>query len=183
MTLHQSRYFLSAWLGLALLLGASGSLHAESRTRLSEHSEPRAVSDIEFKDKHGKELRLSNFKGRVVLLNIWATWCIPCRREMPMLDRLEAKLGSKDFEVIALSIDRAGPPAVESFYKELQIKQLKLYIDQSSVVTRKLAIVGIPTTLLVDREGRELWRVAGEAEWDSDEWVRRIRNAIESKEH
>lgn len=142
------------------------------------HPSPRPLHDIEFKDGDERDLHLSNFKGRVILINIWATWCAPCRREMPTLDRLQSKLGGQAFEVVALSIDRAGMDVVNTFFKEIEIRHLKRYLEQSASVMRKFAVVGIPTTLLVDREGREVWRYAGAAEWDNEEWVGEIRKAI-----
>ena len=94
----------------------------------------------------------------------------------------DGELGGKDFEVMALSIDRAGVHAVEAFFMEIGVKHLRLYIDQSMAAMRKLAVVGLPTTLLIDREGREVWRYAGAAEWDSDEWMGEVRRAIEKKD-
>jgi len=176
-----SRRRFCAATGAAALFGGAGAVRASKHVPYTLHPEPRPLPDIEFKDREGKELRLSQFKGKVVLLNVWATWCPPCRREMPTLDKLQGALGGKDFEVMALSIDRAGVHAVEAFFMEIGVKHLRLYIDQSMAAMRKLAVVGLPTTLLIDREGREVWRYAGAAEWDSDEWMGEIRKAIEPK--
>lgn len=168
----------SAALGL---LGATGTASAQGIVPFSVHPTPRPLPEIAFRDKDGKDLLLSNFKGRVILLNIWATWCTPCRREMPTLDRLQAQLGGPDFEVVALSIDRAGVEKVKPFFAEIGVRQLKIYIDQRSAVTSRLAVVGLPTTLLIDREGREVWRYVGPAEWDDGEWMQEIRKAIDVK--
>ncbi len=105
-------------------------------------------------------------RGKVVLLNIWATWCTPCRKEMPTLDRLQTALGGTDFEVVALSIDRRMD-AVRKFFAEIGIQKLAMYLDSSAKATRQLGAVGLPTTLLIDREGREIARLIGPAEWDS----------------
>ncbi len=179
----QSRRRFCTMLGAVIVVAWSRAASAGKHVPYTAHSPPRALPDIEFKDRDGKELRLSNFKGKVVLLNIWATWCPPCRREMPTLDRLQGTLGGKDLEVIALSIDRAGVHAVEAFFMETGVKHLHLYIDQSMAAMRKLAVVGLPTTLLIDREGREVWRFAGAAEWDSEEWMGEVRKAIEARGH
>lgn len=173
-----SRRHLSAGLAALGLLGATGAAFAQGIVPFNVHPTPRPLPEIAFKDKDGKDLLLSNFKGRVILLNIWATWCTPCRREMPTLDRLQAELGGPDFEVVALSIDRAGVEKVKPFFLEIGLRHLQIYIDQSATVTSKLAIVGLPTTLLIDREGREVWRYVGPAEWDDGEWVQEIRKAI-----
>ena len=106
-----------------------------------------------------------------MVLNVWATWCVPCRKEMPTLDRLQARLGGKDFLVVALSIDRKGVEAVRGFYQEVGVENLAIYVDPSGKGSHALAIPGVPTTLLIDREGREVARKMGEAKWDSPEMV------------
>ena len=140
--------------------------------------EPRPLPELRFADGDGRDLTLGDFRGRLVLLNIWATWCVPCRKEMPTLDRLQAKLGGPDFEVIALSIDRQGLAAVKPFYAELGLKALRIYLDASGKATQALTTVGVPTTLLIDQEGREIGRVLGPAEWDSPEVEAVIRRYL-----
>ncbi|HEU0199495.1 MAG TPA: TlpA disulfide reductase family protein [Burkholderiaceae bacterium] len=139
---------------------------------------PRPVPELHFMDALAKPHTLSEFNGRVVLLNIWATWCVPCRKEMPGLDRLQAMLGGPQFEVVALSIDRDGVLKVKEFYKELGLQRLGIYVDTGGDVTTKLGAVGVPLTLLVDRQGNELWRVLGPAEWDQPAMVDTIRKEI-----
>ena len=139
---------------------------------------PRELPELSFINGDGGEMTLDEFAGKTVLLNIWATWCVPCREEMPALDRLQAKLGGPDFEVVPLSIDREGLPVVKAFYEELGLKALGIYVDQSGKANRQLGAVGIPTTLLVDREGRELGRTLGPAQWDSDEILEFLRGFI-----
>lgn len=136
---------------------------------------PRPVPELRFVDGEGHEMTLENFKGSTVLLNIWATWCVPCREEMPALDRLQAKVGGPDFQVVPLSIDRKGLPKVKAFYQELGLTALGIYLDKIGKASRQLGVVGIPTTLLINGEGREIGRVAGPAEWDSDEVVRVLK--------
>ncbi len=132
------------------------------------HDAPKSIAAIQFEDADGRPRSLTDFRGKVVLLNIWATWCVPCRKEMPTLDRLQAKLGGADFEVVALSIDRRMD-AVRKFFTEVGIQKLAMYLDSSAKATRELGAVGLPTTLLVDREGREIGRLIGPAEWDAPE--------------
>ena len=141
---------------------------------------PRELPDLQFVNGEGREMTFEEFKGKTVLLNIWATWCVPCREEMPALDRLQAKLGGPDFVVVPLSIDRKGLPGVKAFYEELGLKALGIYVDRSGKAQRALSVLGIPTTLLVDREGRELGRTLGPAEWDSDEIVEFLRSVVEA---
>lgn len=124
------------------------------------------VPPLHFMNAAGRKLTMADFRGRVVLLNLWATWCVPCRKEMPALDRLEAKLGGPDFAVVPLSIDRQGLAAVQPFYRQLGLKALHIYLDPSGDAAFAVGAPGVPTTLLVDRDGRELGRVIGAAKWD-----------------
>lgn len=129
---------------------------------------PVALAPVTFKDADGKDLDLKAWRGKVVLLNIWATWCAPCRHEMPALDALKADLGGKDLDVLALSTDRGGIDKPRKFWTEIGIKSLGLYLDTGDA-THSLGILGMPTTLLIDREGREIGRLVGPAEWSSPE--------------
>jgi thiol-disulfide isomerase/thioredoxin len=131
--------------------------------------QPIAVTDLKFVDGTGKSISLSDFRGRSLLLNIWATWCLPCRKEMPSLDRLQAKFDPQKFLVLPLSIDRGGVPAVEKFYEQLGVKSLGIYNDQSATALQQLSLRGIPATLLINPEGREVGRKLGPADWDSAE--------------
>lgn len=145
---------------------------------MSLHEKPQTIPDIRFKDASGRHISLEHFRPKVVLLNIWATWCVPCRREMPTLDRLQAELSGPDFEVVALSIDRAGIDVVRKFYAEIGMKHLAMYIDSSGKAARELGAVGLPTTLLIARDGREIGRLVGPAEWDAPEMATFIRNHL-----
>ena len=142
------------------------------------HDTPSELPDVRFTDGSGKRLSLADFRGKLVLLNLWATWCGPCREEMPTLDRLQAALGGADFEVVALSIDRAGMGVVDAFYAEIGVKSLARYIDESGKSAQQLNTVGLPTTLLLDREGREIARHVGPAEWDTPEMVAFFRQRL-----
>ena len=124
--------------------------------------------------------RMKDWEGRVVLLNLWATWCAPCRKEMPALDRLQQALGSDRFEVVALSVDRGGIEKSKAFFDEIGVKALKLYVDPSTRATSKLKAVGLPATLLIDEQGREIGRLTGPAEWDSEDAKRLIQAVLGS---
>ncbi len=129
------------------------------------------VPDEPFQNASGGTLRLSDFEGRVVLLNLWATWCGPCKHEMPSLNRLQEQKGGKDFLVIALSSDRAEARAVDPFFEEWGLKALEKFYDPMNAVGRALGVRGLPTTLLIDAQGREIGRLEGPAEWDSPEAI------------
>ena len=145
-----------------------------------ERAKPKPLPEVQFHDGAGGRRSLADFRGKVVLLNIWATWCTPCREEMPALDRLQAKLGGPDFEVVALSIDQQGAQAVRKFFDEVGVKSLALYIDPSAQAGFKLATTGLPTTLIVNRAGREIGRRVGPAEWDSPKLVEELRGIIQA---
>lgn len=151
---------------------------AQIATQLPLFDTPRAIPDIRFVNGDGDKISLAEFRGKVVLLNLWATWCAPCRREMPTLDRLQAELGGADFQVLALSIDRAGISAVRKFYTEIGVKHLVMYIDSSGAAARQLEAAGLPVTLLIDRQGREIGRLVGPAEWDAPEMMGLIRGLL-----
>lgn len=170
-----------ALLGTLLAL-APPSFAGETSQKFAIYETPKSLPEIRFEDGDGQPGTLTDFRGKVVLLNIWATWCIPCRKEMPTLDRLQAELGGPDFEVVALSIDRAGPGVVRKFFGEIGIEHLALYIDASGKAMFTLGVVGLPTTLLIDHEGREVGRLIGPAEWDSPEMTAFIRARIATKE-
>lgn len=134
--------------------------------------EPKPVPEIGFVDAEGEALTLGDFRGQVVVLNLWATWCAPCRREMPSLDRLQAEHGGEDLHVLALSQDRGDSlDAIREFYDEVGVQSLGIYRDPESKASRELRAPGLPTTIVVDRQGREVGRVLGDAEWDSAEAV------------
>jgi len=136
------------------------------------------LPEVKFEDATGKERTLADWKGKVVLLNLWATWCLPCRKEMPALERLQQELGSEAFEVVALSVDRAGLSGARKFLDEAKVAKLALYADPSARMASTLRAAGLPATLLIDREGREIGRLLGPAEWDGEDARRLIRWAL-----
>lgn len=136
---------------------------------------PAPLPEIAFTDGEGKPKSLKDWRGKVVLLNLWATWCAPCRREMPDLDKLQGELGSDKFEVVALSVDRKGIKASKRFLEQIKVKHLKLFNDATMRSSSKLRAIGMPTTLLIDAEGREIGRLVGPAEWHSDDAKRLIK--------
>lgn len=155
-------------------LGEEGVPAAASTTKPADklekfilHDTPRPLEDMVFTGPDGQPLTLESFEGKVVLLNIWATWCAPCRHEMPSLDRLQQQLGSDQFEVVALSVDRTGLEGVKRFFKETGATDLKAYVDPTTKLLKPLKVEGMPTTLLLDRKGREIGRLTGPAEWDT----------------
>jgi thiol-disulfide isomerase/thioredoxin len=143
-------------------------------------SEPKPLPEVTFEDAEGKEVSLADFRGQIVVLNLWATWCAPCRHEMPALDRLQAEHGAgDDLEVVALSLDRGNTDKIKLFFEEVGVAHLDIYRDPTAQASRALLAPGLPTTLVIDREGREIGRVLGPAEWDGEATIALLRTAME----
>ncbi len=132
-----------------------------------------------FRDLYGNPLTFADYSGKVVLLNIWATWCPPCRAEMPSLDRLAGDMEGHDFAVIALSTDRGGVERVARFFDDMRIENLTVMHDRSGKVARRAGVLGLPVTLILDRQGREIGRIIGESDWDSPDARAILRRVIE----
>ncbi len=166
----------AAVLLIALALQSSGNRAAAPpltgwMEKFTPVAAPAPAPALTFRDRTGAALDLGKFAGRVVLVNFWATWCSPCIREMPSLVRLQQRLGGKSFTVIALSEDRTGFDVITPFIAEHGLDALPVFHDPKSRSALALKIPGLPTSVLFDREGRELGRLEGQAEWDSDEAV------------
>ncbi|MBX3492958.1 MAG: TlpA family protein disulfide reductase [Parvibaculum sp.] len=140
---------------------------------------PAPVPAVIFEGGEGEALTFDDFRGRLVLLNLWATWCGPCREEMPALDRLQAALGSAQFEVVALSVDSKGHALARAFFAEHGLDNLAFYIDPTARANVTLKAFGLPTTLLISPDGREIGRLVGPAEWDGDDAKRLIEAALD----
>jgi len=138
----------------------------------------KAVTGQPFLDAQGAEKTLADYRGRGVVLNFWATWCAPCVKEMPQLDRLKNFLKADGIEVLALSEDRAGATLVDKFFRINEIRNLDVLIDRAGKVMRGSKIRGLPTTLLIDAQGREIGRVQGISEWDSPDAVAFLRQCL-----
>ena len=143
-------------------------------------TEPKPVPELAFLDESGEQATIRDFEGDVVVLNLWATWCAPCRREMPSLDRLQAELAEDGLTVVALSLDRGDVARVREFYEELEIANLAIYRDPEGRAGRELGAPGLPTTIVIDRAGQEVGRVLGPAEWDSDEAIALLRPILDA---
>jgi thiol-disulfide isomerase/thioredoxin len=145
--------------------------------------EPKPLPNLAFGGPDGAPKTLADYKGRTLLLNLWATWCVPCRQEMPALDRLQGALGGPDFEVVAVNIDTRNLDRPKTWLKEAGVERLAYYADPDARVFQELKrvgkAVGMPTTLLVDPQGCELALLSGPAEWASEDGLRLVRAALE----
>ena len=142
------------------------------------HGQPQPMPEISFQDATGNTVTLGDFAGQVVLINIWATWCAPCVHELPTLDQLQADMGGSGLTVAAVSIDLEGIPVIGPFYESHGIGALDAYADPNANVLRDLQVIGLPTTILFDRQGREVGRLAGDADWFSPEAQALVRHYL-----
>jgi thiol-disulfide isomerase/thioredoxin len=144
---------------------------------------PLRLPDLAFEDASGKPKKLSDWRGRTVLVNLWATWCVPCRKEMPALESLQTRLGGANFEVVAVNIDTRDPEKPKNFLKDANLTRLGYYSDQNAKVFQDLKAVGralgMPTSVLVDGQGCEIATIAGPAEWGSDDAIKLIKAALQ----
>ena len=182
---------MAAWVAILALAGilastdrgtaapAQSALSVGQMQNFTFFDTPKQVTGVSFVDAEGRKLGLADFRGKFVLVNLWATWCGPCRREMPSLDRLQARLSGGDFTVLALSQDRKGVAAVQKFLTQIGTHNLEVFVDSSARSARKLGAIGLPTSVLLDREGKAIGRLIGSAEWDSDEAARLIKSVIQ----
>jgi thiol-disulfide isomerase/thioredoxin len=167
----------SALLYTALVFGANAAaadtaaleaLREGDMQKLVFHAEPVAAGVMPFTDALGAEHRLADWQGKVVLLNFWATWCAPCRKEMPMLDALQTEFGGEDFAVVTIATGRNSVQGIRRFFEEVGVANLPVLLDPQQELAREMAVFGLPITVILDREGREIARLRGEADWVSD---------------
>lgn len=168
----------------AVVEGATGFSKALAKGAVAGvivHPARKELATFTFANAKGETLDLSKWKGRVVLLNLWATWCAPCRKEMPDLARLQKELGGADFEVVALSLDRKGLEASQAFLKEIGVETLATYIEPEAKSLAVLQALGLPATILIDRKGQEAARLLGPADWASPESITMMKALIDEK--
>lgn len=161
-----------ALLGLALLGWAPETPAAAASARIVVHDAPSVLPELTLRGRDGPAVTLESFRGRAVLLDLWASWCLPCRVEAPSLDRLQARVGRARLAVLAVSIDRLGWPAVERFRTALGIRHLDTFLDDERTLIAALGVRGVPTALVIDADGREVARVEGGLDWEGEEGAR-----------
>jgi thiol-disulfide isomerase/thioredoxin len=166
-----------AFLALPALADVGPELLKGAVAKFELAKAPKPLPDLEFLDADDKPIAFADFKGKAVLINFWATWCAPCVKEMPSLDRLQAAMGKEKFVILPLSLDGPSKPKVVPFYKDRNLANLGIYFDKGRKVMQKLDISILPTSILVDPTGRELGRLEGEADWDKPEAIALMRAA------
>ena len=145
-------------------------------------SEPKPVSGEVFTDASGAEMTLADFQGKYVLVNFWATWCAPCRKEMPQLAELQEEFGGDNFEVVTIATGRNPLPAIDRFFEENGVVNLPKFLDPRSSLARASGVLGLPITLILDPDGQEIARMRGDAEWNGESAKSVIRALIEDIE-
>ena len=135
---------------------------------------------VGWKDASGQEVSLAAFRGKVVMLNFWASWCSPCLRELPSINRLQARLGGDQFTVVALNVDRGGKSVASRYTRRLKLDKLALYVDQDNNAAKSMKLQNMPTTIIFDSKGREVGRLVGAAEWDTEEAVNLLKWFIDN---
>ena len=150
------------------LLAAISQLREGDMMKLVVHSGPKAAPETSFTLDTGEKATLKAYNGKIVLVNFWATWCAPCRKEMPMLSQLQSELGGDDFEVVTIATGRNPPPAMKAFFQEIGVENLPLHRDPKQQMARDMGILGLPVTVILDRNGFEIARLQGDADWSSD---------------
>ncbi len=136
--------------------------------KLVFHAEPKPVADVDFMTFDEAPLNLSQWQGKWVVVNFWATWCAPCRKEMPMLSALQTEFGGDDFEVVTIATSRNPPAKMKAFFDDIGVDNLPLHRDPKSMLARQMAVLGLPVTVILNPEGQEVARLTGDADWSSD---------------
>ncbi|WP_158284229.1 TlpA disulfide reductase family protein [Azospirillum sp. TSO22-1] len=150
---------------LAILLLVAGPALAGPKASVTVHDTPVELPSISIHAPDGSRHGLEEFRGKAVVLDLWATWCLPCRAEFPNLDKLQARRGAEGVQVVPISLDRKGWPAVQKFYADTGVTNLPAFLDEDRTLTSVLGAQALPTTLILDRQGREVARVVGPLEW------------------
>jgi thiol-disulfide isomerase/thioredoxin len=159
----------SAFFALPALANVGPELLKGTLAKFQLAKAQKPLPDLAFNDADDKPLTLADYMGKTVLLNFWATWCAPCVKEMPSLDKLQAEMGRDKFVVLPLSLDGPTRPKVAPFYQDRKLTNLGIYFDKSKKAMQALDVSILPTSILVDAQGRELGRIEGEADWEKPE--------------
>ena len=138
-----------------------------SMKKLNFHAAAKDMPEAEFQTFDGAPATLETYEGKHVVFNFWATWCAPCRKEMPMLQELQAEFGGENFAVVTIATGRNNPAAMRKFFADIAVENLPLYRDPKQIMSRQIGVLGLPATLILDPQGREIARMVGDAEWDS----------------
>ena len=174
----------TALMGLANIghtdVAAAEAIREGDMRKLIFHSAPIASSDVGFVGEDGQDMTLADYQGKHIVLNFWATWCAPCRHEMPHLSALQETLGGNDMEVVTIATGRNPLPGMQRFFAEIEVDNLPLHTDARQSLARSLGVLGLPVTIILDPEGREIARMQGDADWSSENAIQIMRTLIDA---
>ena len=136
----------------------------------------KTYENVIFKDENQKDINLEDYKGKLLILNFWATWCAPCKEEMPSLDNLQTNIDLSNLKIFPINIGQDDAPKSEIFFKELNIKNLDIYIDAPVTLAKKFSLRGVPTTIFFNKEGKEFARVIGSIDFDNKEFINWLKS-------
>ena len=161
-------------------MSAVEALREGDMRKLMFHETPVASSDAPFFTESGEEMTLAAYDGQIVVLNFWATWCAPCRQEMPHLAALQTQMGGADMQVVTVATGRNPAPAINQFFDEIGVDNLPKHVDARQSLSRSMGVLGLPATVVLDRQGNEIARMQGEADWSSESAVAVIQALIDA---
>ena len=150
----------------------SYSLEQPNIKNIVINKDPKSYEDIIFKDFNNKDVNLESFKNKLIILNFWATWCKPCLEEMPSLDILQSQKKLNNLKIFPINIGQENILKAEKFYKELNIKNLNIYFDPKVTLAKKFSLRGIPTTILINKQGKEFARILGAVDFEGEELIK-----------
>ena len=156
-----------------------GTLREGDMRKLRFHKSAKMVPDTAFTAENGEAITMGTYEGKVIVLNFWATWCAPCRKEMPHLSELQAEFGGDDFQVVTVATGVNQRPAMQRFLGEIGVDNLPLHTDGNSALARDMGVIGLPVTLILDPQGQEIARLIGDADWASDNAKEIVKTLIE----
>ncbi len=160
---------------------AAEALREGDMRKLIFHNAPIESSDVTFMSEDGQEMTLADYQGKYVVLNFWATWCAPCRHEMPHLSALQETMGGDDMDVVTIATGRNPLPGMQRFFAEIGVDNLPLHTDARQNLARSLGVLGLPVTIVLDPDGNEIARMQGDADWSSESAIAIMRTLINSQ--
>ena len=164
--------FLIFFLCFSIFLSKAQTNEGVPLNNIAINEIPKPISPIIFEDFSGNEINLNDFRGKLVIINFWATWCAPCKKEMPSLDRLSRNKNFKNLQTFAVNIEQPNKPKTKKFFTDLKIQTLKIFFDYNLNFVKELKLRGVPTTVLINKKGEEFARIIGEVDFQDKKFLK-----------